>query len=150
MPEILDSSRAFDPGHALWIIPQDSQSHWYQRLNWLTNFQLTANELHIRPQMHPWLIKIIQTCGINPPEIPLAEPLLVPVGQWLPADWLIMLPIQGLSHNDYIQKIHSLWIQLQRPSLRIFAPKIYPREHFETKWRSIFGEAEASFVFEAL
>lgn len=123
MHSFLEPSKAFEQGHVLWIIPHDSTSYWYQRLNWLTNFRLTANELHSRPQMHPSLIKILEACEIKTPEIPISEPLLIPVAQWLPADWLIMLPIASSNEVEFVTRLKTIWEQFQQPSLRVFVPR---------------------------
>lgn len=144
----LEPSRAFVNGNELWIVPHDSSSYWYQRLNWLTNFKLTDNELHMRPRLNPWLQKIIETCEIKTPEIPVAEPLLIPIGQWFPADWLIMLPYATDKEDQFIQKVQQVWEQFQRPPLRVFVPKTLLKERLEILWTKYKLTREATLVFE--
>lgn len=144
----MDHSRAFDRGDSLWIIPHDSSSYWYQRLNWLTNFKLTANELHSRPKLDPWLLKLLDTCDIKAPEIPIADPLLVPVAQWLPADWLIILPYSSPNDSQFVQKIKEVWEQFQRPAMRVFVPKDISSKNLESLWIRHKITNQATFVFE--
>ena len=122
MSVLLNASQALDPGVTLWILPFDPDSPWYQRLNWLTHFSLTTNELHTRPKLHPWLVKILETCDIPEPTIPLSEPLLVPVAQWLPAEWLVVVPFNNHHQILFLQSVLKIWKQLQEPSLRLFLP----------------------------
>lgn len=148
MPMILDTSQALDPGDILWILPQQQQSFWYQRLNWLTHFSLTRNELHQRPQLHPWLIKIIETCEIEVPTIPSQEPLLVPTSQWLPNDWLVTIPYNEMTENQFIIAIAKIWDQLQTPSLRLFLPLSMTLERWKDLWNQNNLNKEISIVFE--
>lgn len=148
MPVILNSTQALDSGDALWILPFDLESPWYQRLNWLTNFSLTTNELHSRPKLHPWLLKILETCEIPPPNIPLAEPLLVPVSPWLPSEWLVLVPFNSANETLFIQTIAKIWKQLQAPSLRLFLPTSMTLKNWETLWNEQNLPSHISLVFE--
>ena len=148
MPVILEQSQALDSGNTLWIITSNPESNWYQQLNWLTNFCLTANELHTQPKLHPSLIKILETCEITPPNILHSKPLLIPIGQWLPADWLVTVPIEGVSEYDYIKSIKQVWEQFQSPSLRLFLPKSLTLEKWETLWLDFKLSTDITLVFE--
>lgn len=150
MPVVLDRSQAFDSGNTLWIIPFEPSSEWYQRLNWLTNFQLTANELHSRPKMHPWLLKVLETCEIPTPDIPLSGPLLVPIGQWLPADWLVTIDYNENSLIDFFGKIKLVWEQFQYPPLRLFLPKSVSLQDWERHWKQQGLSQDITLVFDSI
>ncbi len=122
MALLLEPSHALDPGDSLWILPMLPESTWYQRLNWLTHFSLTTNELHSRPKMHPWLLKILETCEIEPPQIPVSEPLLVPASQWLPTDWLVTVPYEKDKEELFISTLEKIKAQLKVSNLRLFLP----------------------------
>ena len=149
MPVILERPQAFDSGNNLWIVPLEPQSEWYQRLNWLTNFQLTANELHSRPKMHPWLLKVLESCEIPAPVIPLAGPLLVPIGQWLPADWLVTIDYKENHETEFFQKIKQIWEQFQYPTLRLFLPKTISLQTWEMQWKLNHLSEDVTLVFES-
>lgn len=146
MYSIVEQTKALDEGHTLWMIPYDPNSPWYQRLNWLSNFRLTANEIHTRPKMHPWLIKILETCEITPPEIPLAEPLLIPIAQWFPAEWLIMLPYSSSDASKYLEKAKSVWQQFNKPSLRLFLPGNLSFQEWDSNWSHQWPDENISIV----
>ncbi len=148
MPVILNAAHAFDSGDDLWILPLDLESPWYQRLNWLTNFSLTTNELHSRPKLHPWLVKILETCDIPAPEIPVTEPLLVPISPWLPSEWLVLVPYSVHHEILFIQSIGKIWKQLQEPSLRLFLPPSITLQEWESLWVQHNLPLEVSLVFE--
>lgn len=148
MSKVLDHSQAFEPGNSLWMISYVPSSPWYQRLNWLTNFKLTTNELHRRPEINPWLLKILEACEIAPPQIPLAEPLLVPVAQWLPADWLMTIPFDEKNPQDFIEKIKKIWAQFQYPSLRVFVPESLDLQQWQTLWKENSKSSNITLVFE--
>ncbi len=148
MPVILNATQALDAGDTLWILPFDLDSPWYQRLNWLTNFSLTTNELHTRPKLHPWLIKILETCEIPTPNIPLSEPLLVPVSQWLPSEWLVLVPFTTNNETLFIQGIAKIWKQLQEPPLRLFLPLSMTLKEWEVLWNEHSLPSHVSLVFE--
>jgi hypothetical protein len=147
MANRLEPINALDPGHNLWVIAYDPSSSWYQRLNWLTNFRLTANEIHVRPKMHPWLLKILETCEIQSPEIPLADPLLVPVAQWLPAEWLVMIPFHKEQDSHFVKQLQQIWEQLQKPSLRLFVPRSFASESWPPPGTEHWP-SDMSLVFE--
>jgi hypothetical protein len=148
MPVILEHSQAFDSGDTLWMLPFDTQSTWYQRLNWLTNFRLTANELHTRPKMHPWLIKILENCEIPTPEITVSDPLLIPVAQWLPAEWLVTIPFATNNEILFIKQIRRVWEQFQQPSLRLFMPRAMTLQRWEFLWEQEKLSSDLTLVFE--
>jgi len=148
MPLILNATQALDSGDDLWILPLDLESPWYQRLNWLTNFSLTTNELHTRPKLHPWLIKILETCDIPTPDIPVADPILIPVSQWLPSEWLVLVPCTTNNESLFIQSISKIWKQLQEPSLRLFLPPTLSLKDWESLWKDLSLPSDVSLVFE--
>jgi hypothetical protein len=148
MPVILEHSQAFESGNTLWMVSYDPESHWYQRLNWLTNFRLTANELHARPKLNPWLLKILETCEIEQPNIPISEPLLVPIGQWLPAEWLVTIPYSSQNPRHFTEKVKQIWEQFQHPSLRLFVPKSLSLQQWETYWQEQNLSSDVTLVFE--
>jgi hypothetical protein len=128
--------------------PSNPSSKWYQQLNWLTNFCLTTNELHTQPKLHPSLIKILETCDIPTPNIIHSKPLLIPIAQWLPADWLVTIPFEGVTDTDYIKSIMQIWEQFQNPSLRIFLPKTLTLEKWETLWSEFKLSTDITLVLE--
>lgn len=148
MPVVLEKARALDAGDVLWIISYDPTSFWYQRLNWLTNFCLTANEVHSKPKVNPWLIRILETCEIPVPEIPKFDPLLVPVSQWLPAEWLVTIPWVPSDAEQFIQTISHIWNQFQQPSLRLFVPASISLQRWEELWSRQNLPNHVSLVFD--
>jgi hypothetical protein len=116
------------------VVAATPESRCYQRLNWLTNFSLSANEVHSQPKMNPWLLKILETCEIEVPKIKSAEPLLIPISQWLPADWLITVPYRAQNSGEFFKNIQNVWEQFQKPSLRIFLPPEVSIQDWEAWW----------------
>lgn len=83
--------------------------------------------------MHPWLIKILETCEIESPQIPIKDPLLVPAYQWLPTDWLVTVPFLEDKENLFIISLINIKQQLNATSLRLFLP---PQADF-THWNHL-------------
>lgn len=148
MPRILEPIRAFSGGNSLWMIPDDPKSECYQRLNWLTHFKLTDNQLHKRPQASPWLREMMVTCDIPETEIPTGGPLLIPVAHWLPAEWLIVLPYEKSEPEKFIVSIKTVWEKFQYPSLRLFIPPTLSPKNLETLWNQYKLASEVSWVFQ--
>jgi hypothetical protein len=148
MPVILEHSQAFDSGNTLWMLPCELTSGWYQRLNWLTNYRLTANELHSRPKMHPWLLKVLESCEIPAPDIPIADPLLIPIAQWLPAEWLVTIPYNDKNESEFFQNIKQVWGKFQHPSLRLYLPKPMSLQNWEKHWNQQELSSDVTLVFE--
>jgi len=120
----LPQNSALTPGSELWVVPDQENSRWSQQLDWYLNFQI-ARTHNKKPMEVPSTIKhILEEEEIEFPfgELKENSPLLIVSSQALPNSQFVELPYLKRK-SSWIKKIHSLWLDLGKPSIRIFLLK---------------------------
>ncbi len=101
--------QAFVAGSDLWVLPFEPTSFWFKKINWQTQF-------------------LLQT--IHSP-IKISNPLMITTEKFFPNKAVLCIPIQKIS---WIQEIHKHWINLKKPSMRIFLRKNETQDDIEKDW----------------
>jgi hypothetical protein len=130
---ILSKHQALLEGSKLWIIPDDAHSPANDRINWLINFQLSKANLHLTPQLSPWIKQCTEECGIETLLLPKNNTILIPVKNSLPTEWLCLLPFE-IKMKDWVDSAHKVWMHMNRPPLRVFLPRGAKKEDWQNFW----------------
>jgi hypothetical protein len=144
---ILSKHQALLEGSKLWVVPDDHYSPWNDRINWLVNFQLSKAELHTVPQLSPWIKNCVNECGIETITIPQYDPVLIPVKNLLPAEWLCLLPVRS-NMQIWVESVYKIWNQLLRPKLRVFLPSGADKEDWQNFWVHLEPNEELTVVLQ--
>lgn len=119
-------NKILGPGADLWVLPALTESPWVARIEWLCNLQLSKNSLHNLQDVADSLKLILQECDLPlykfDEQIPseTLQKVLIPSEKWLPNRWLLSLPCR--EKDQWAKTIESTWIQLKKPSIRVFLP----------------------------
>lgn len=124
--EVSFENKILGPGADLWVLPALAESSWVARIEWFCNMQLSKNSLHNTQEVPDTLKVILQEC-----ELPLykfdehlntetLQKVLIPSEKWFPNRWLLSLPYK--EKDPWAKAIETTWIQLKKPSIRIFLP----------------------------
>lgn len=145
----LSPSQILKEGDDLWIISDGKNSHWYGKIDWLCNFQLSHSEIHKSKPLSSWLTNYMQTSQLNFPEPPDDKNnLLIPVDSVLPTQWVCVIPFQG-SIQNWIENVHSVWSQWQKPTLRVFIPKTIQTGEWKSYWKTLEPKVSPTLVIDS-
>lgn len=144
---ILSKHQALLEGSKLWVIPDDKYSPWNDRINWLINFQLSKVQLHSEPKLSPWITNCLNECGIEPLILPKYNPVLIPVKNLLPAEWLCLMPVNSKMQH-WVESVYKVWVQMRRPKLRVFLPTGADKEDWQNFWIQLEPNEELTVVLQ--
>ena len=132
-------TKALSAGCDVWVVPDLDQSLWARRIDWYLNFQFQRAELHKAQSLPAELNFILSNYEFTPPftEPPLSEAgkshLMVASYERLPNRKTILVS-QMDSPQDWVRACSSLWVDLGRPSIRVFLPTMMSAQAFRTYW----------------
>lgn len=125
-------TQALSHGAQLWAVSNPEHSSWNYKIDWYLSFLLQKTRLNSlkAPFLSPdSLMKKYKLSSFQwSPSSPL--PILIDSSSYLPNLWTLELEYS----SQWIQQVHDIWSSLNKPSLRIFAPKLTKKEEIEKKW----------------
>lgn len=132
----LSKSSALSSGTNLWVLPELNQSTWARQVDWYLNLQMWRSEYHKVPSFSMELNTWLQDNEIKPLQIKTSTsaPLMIASQGHLPAAEIVMLPCKNLTEVAWLEAIHQLWLQMNKPSLRIFLPNHIKTEIVHQVW----------------
>ncbi|MBN8536745.1 MAG: hypothetical protein J0M15_06805 [Deltaproteobacteria bacterium] len=146
---VLSSNQAFNSGADLWVIPDFSNSAMAIQLDWYNNFLIGKT---LRKKKLPLDSNL--NAILNETELPRYENLpsphdviMIPSSKPFPNRWTVMVGYEQDS-TLWSQKIFKLYLDLNKPSLRIFLPSNLSMNQFVESWRSFSSEEDLSIVLE--
>jgi hypothetical protein len=128
----LNGNLVYSPGADLWVIPDKSSSAWSQNLDWYLNFQISKAHSFKRSEISDTLQDIIKEEEVEEVEIPPQEgkPLLIASPKHLPNVMTVVLSYDNRDPKAWLANIQKTWLELGKPSLRVFLPKDFTTEKF--------------------
>lgn len=125
MADLLKESLVYSEGANLWVISDKPSSTWSQQLDWYLNFQISKAESFERSEISKELHAILAEEEIPKVKIPNQEgsPLLIASRKHLPNAMTVIIPFQKEEQEAWLQSIQKTWLQLGKPSLRVFLPE---------------------------
>ncbi|MCB0349178.1 MAG: hypothetical protein KDD37_10090 [Bdellovibrionales bacterium] len=123
--EQLSGNLVYQDGSNLWVIPDKSSSNWSQKLDWYLNIQISKANSFKRPEISENLQNIITEEEVEAVEIPKqnGKPLLIASPKHLPNLMTIVLSYDKMDEEEWLSSLQKSWIELGKPSLRVFLPK---------------------------
>lgn len=145
----LDALTALSPGADLWIVADLGHSKWTRKIDWYLNFQLMRAEPRKAPEISDELRKVMDTWEFDPPTIAVrpTAPLMVASSQLLPNSKTVMVPFTA-DAGEWVRRCHQVWMELQRPSLRLFLPEALSNGDVEKAWPKSDRTDHIEFVSE--
>ena len=107
----IDYHQAFFSGSEIWVLSFDPKNFWFKKINWHTQF-------------------LLQKMNSS---LPLSNSLLVATETFFPNKAVLCIPSQK---ESWIKDIHKHWLNLKKPSLRIFLREKETLSHIEKDWPS--------------
>jgi len=147
--EQLIGNLIYAEGSQLWVIPDKSSSQWAQTLDWYLNFQISKANTFIRSEMADGLQEIIREEEVETIEIPSQEgkPLLIASPKHLPNLMTVVLSFDETHKQDWLTAIKKAWLELGKPSLRVFLPRNLSEAAF-TEFSKNNLSGEITFVLD--
>ena len=102
--------QAFFAGSDLWVVTLEPKNFWFKKINWQTQF-------------------LIQT--INAPATARSQSLMIATEKFFPNKAVLCIPTQK---NPWIKEIYNFWVNLKKPSLRIFLRENETLDDIEKNW----------------
>ena len=158
-PCLLTAEEAFKKGADLWIVSDPWQNVWNQKIDWYLSFWMKKNRMtqitplpEYKASRTVIIDKDIAKLIGSPPKslsflekdygvtLPLNDgptsqthqPLLMESSRRLPCLWTVELTF--INKETWLKQAWTLWDNLNRPSLRIFAPRFVQVEDVEKTW----------------
>jgi hypothetical protein len=133
--QVLLNHEAFKAGAELWIVPGFEYCHLTRQIDWYLNFQLGRGLPHRPPPLSKELTDVARKWDFDPPEFKIdpQAPLMIASRDLLPNDKTILIPYEE-PVKTWAQAIYKIWVDLQKPSLRVFLPDGVPPASFEASW----------------
>lgn len=145
----LSQASAYNPGHDLWVMSAPPASRWPHKMDWYLNFQFSRS-IHHQSQTLPEQIKYVlheteldqtlESTKVDFKKI-ASNGLLIRTDHLLPNRWVLILDDtsdrdsdkMGAAHH-WIEKVHTHWEKMNRPSLRVFLPSTLTPGDFAKEW----------------
>ena len=145
----ISSVGALTPGANLWIIPDYKVSYWSRKVDWYLSFQVAKAQIHKSQQMSEPLKEIVEHCELpfKDTSLPDFMPLLITSQHNLPNKYTVKIEFQG-SAQAWLKNIHLVWVNLQRPSLRVFLPNNVNIADVKKYWPVPETDSDISFVVD--
>lgn len=161
----IPSSQAFKSGADLWLLSDPKHSFWHHKIDWHTGFLLQKMKLQkiktIFPEARSRLEhtqkklaeslknlptqkkqieldilterNITKSLSLDFQKEPLKPcPILVESSFYFPNLWILELPYT----IKWLNTAYQIWHSLNRPTLRIFTPKLVKADDIEKTWSS--------------
>jgi hypothetical protein len=133
----LDILNALTPGADVWIVPDLGVSSWSRKIDWYLNLQLMRAEPKKPTELCSEMREVAQKWDFDVPVAPLnpLAPLMVVSDRLLPNHQTILVPVG--EDGQWPRRCHRVWLNLGRPSLRIFLPDHQGVETFTQEWSAL-------------
>lgn len=132
-PYQIPASKAFTEGAELWLVSDPEHSPWNHKIDWYLGFWLRRHNLNQKtPTPDPKMQALLKKYQL-PHHLSLLnkpQPFLLESSSKLPNLWTIEL----VYTTKWLQKVHSIWENLNCPSLRIFIPTTIKPEEVKQQW----------------
>ncbi len=147
--EQLIGNLVYSEGSHLWVIPDKTTSNWSQTLDWYLNFQIAKAHSFKRPEICDQLQEILQDEEIENIVVPSQDgkPLLIASPKHLPNLMTVVLSFDEKNSEVWLDGIHKTWLELGKPSMRVFLPRQLSESAFLAFSKKNFTGA-ISFVVE--
>ncbi len=134
-PQTLFKTGALGAGAKLWVTPGGEYSDWNKKLDWYLNFQISRAKDHKSKEISSKFLENLNEYGIdhNFRKTKSSEFLMISSRGRLPCKMLIIIPYKE-DFQNWTQQIHSVWLNLLKPNLRIFLPTDFPINDFSNSW----------------
>ena len=138
--QILNRAQAFQPGCDLWVVPNEPENAVLQKMDWYLNFQLTRAHAHHTAEL-PQQIRFIMTENQMPEfhEKPLnTAPLMIAASRGLPTKRVVEISqpqSQSQSAQEWSDNVYKVWLDLDRPTMRIFLPQLINLNELKEHWK---------------
>jgi hypothetical protein len=131
---VLSHSSAFNPSSDLWIVSEGSK--WAKKLDWYLNFQIVKSSRHTSREIGTELNQYLEAAGLDyAPNFTSASHLLISSQHLLPNKWVLVLPDPS-NWNAWVKDLHSTWLKINKPTLRVFLPAGKTAADFTPVWQS--------------
>lgn len=145
-PQVLYRTGALGPGSQLWVLAGGEATEWAKKLDWYLNFQISKAQRHQPQQLDPEFEKRINEYEIPLPQFSMpADQLMIACEGRLPTKMLVIVTFHG-ELQDWLESVHSLWLKLLKPNLRLFLPIDFPLNEFNYFWPDRSAVAELTLV----
>ena len=144
---LIPSYSALQKGADLWVVSDPEHSLWNAKIDWYLHFQLrTYRRWKINPAYKKKWDQMLQS--YNMPlfhwEAPASKALLIESSHYLPNLWTLELAYSP----EWLNEVYKIWMSLNQPSLRVFAPKIFSKKTWEDNWSQISKKIATEYVLE--
>jgi len=109
MLKLLNRHHALFSGSEIWAIPFEPTNFWFKKINWHTQFLLH------------------NICSTTK----LINPLMIATEQFFPNKAVLCMPT---TDKSWIKSTHTYWLNLNRPSIRLFLQDKEGLDDIETNW----------------
>lgn len=140
---------AFNPGDALWVLPQPEKCSWSRKLDWYLNFQFTRSSFHQKPQLEAAFDEILRENELSPPTLAArtTAPLMVSTRSIMPLTQVVLLPFES-SLKQWLDSVANIASGLQQTHVRLFLPSGIQEKDLEAVSNLPLPE-HTSMVFES-
>lgn len=149
---LLPSTQAFTSGAFLWVVAPPPTSFWARKIDWYLNFCLSKGSHHNGQGRPLALEKTLEQIRWQLPRDYLEAkdgPLLIAAIQRLPCDWVLLLDtFKNGSFDQVARTLSKVWLGLNQPRLRLFAPTQFDREQLIGPWKKSDLPTDFDFVVE--
>lgn len=129
----LSPAQALSGGAPLWVLSNPEYSSWNYQIDWYLSFLLQKTRLSSlknQPISSDSLIKKYKLSNFQwTPPSPF--PILIDSSSCLPNLWTLELEYS----SQWLHQVYEIWNSLDKPGLRIFAPKPIQKKEIEKKWK---------------
>ena len=133
-PQTLFQTGALGPGANLWIVPSEEHSEWNKKLDWYLNFQISKALDHQPQKISPDFQERLKDYDIQVTgQEQSPELLMISCSGLLPSKMLVIVPYKE-NYEQWMQSIHKVWLNLLKPTVRIFLPQDFPVNDFTVIW----------------
>ncbi len=115
----LKPEQALDVGSDLWVIENNVNSIWWQKLDFYTQFLLTKTQLHKKTECAPELLRIIEATNLPVKQQNYSDQfILIGTENHFLNKWVLLY--QNVEPASLVHEIIKLSDSLKFSSLRIF------------------------------
>ena len=148
-PQTLFQHGALASGSKLWVIPSPEDCDWTPQLDWYLNFQISRAAFHKPQKLSNHLQEIINENELNvvdaTAKLEENPNLMIACERRLPAEMLIRVPTLT-DHKSWIANVYKIWLQVHKPSLRVFLPINFPISQFSNFWNGDLNDVDVTLV----
>ena len=144
--QLISNSQALNRGTDLWVLSDSQHSSWHSTIDWYLSFQIKKNKLKCFEKTDLLIQSLITKYKLPyfQWQIPLPLPVLIESSTYLPNLWTMKLSYT----EEWINKVYDIWLSLNQPKLRIFAPQPIKKEKIREKWEEHANNNLIQYIIE--